>query len=109
MRAACCPGGRNRSPPPLLALHLLEVCRCLAIEGSIGWNFGVITAWNVSAAVLLERGFACLIQKPFDWEVLLTTIAACPTQPDRAESASQEQRRPGDVGGTARSSEFLLA
>lgn len=36
---------------------------------------GIITAWQISAAEVAQRGFACLISKPFELDALLTSIA----------------------------------
>lgn len=38
---------------------------------------GIMTAWVVSEEVVKQRGFACLILKPFDIDHLSATIAAC--------------------------------
>ena len=52
---------------------------------------GVISGWKVTEKEVLQRGFACLVLKPFDLEMVLTTIAACLHISLNAEQARQAQ------------------
>lgn len=52
---------------------------------------GIMTAWVISEEVVKQRGFICLIRKPFDIDDLSATIATCldtpltPRQVDQAK------------------------
>ena len=51
---------------------------------------GVISGWKLQEEEVRQRGFACLVRKPFDLEALLTSIAAClqiPLTPEQARQA----------------------
>jgi DNA-binding response OmpR family regulator len=37
---------------------------------------GIMTAWNLSEQEVHQAGFACLIQKPFDLDAVMATIAS---------------------------------
>src|ERR1051326_4641435 len=52
---------------------------------------GVITGWKVEDEAAKQRGFACLMYKPFDLDDLLTKIAACLNSPFSTEQARQAQ------------------
>ncbi len=56
---------------------------------------GLITGWNLSKEVVKEKGFVCLIKKPFDLNDLLTLVAqyvARPLTPDQERQAKVVQR-----------------
>ncbi len=50
---------------------------------------GIMTAWNISEAAVKQRGFACLIRKPFDIDHLSATIATCLNTPLTASQVDQ--------------------
>ncbi len=52
---------------------------------------GVMTAWNVSETDAKQRGFACLLLKPFELEAALTTLAACLNRPFTPEQEQQAE------------------
>ena len=56
---------------------------------------GIMTAWNISEEAVKQRGFACLIRKPFDIDHLSATIATCldtPLTPKQVHQAKVVER-----------------
>jgi len=56
---------------------------------------GVMTGWKVSAEAVQRAGFACLIQKPFELDDVLATIASClhvPLSPAQQRQAEVVER-----------------
>jgi ketosteroid isomerase-like protein len=52
---------------------------------------GLITGWKVEEEEVKQRGFACLMYKPFDLDDLLTKVAACLNSPFSPERTRQAQ------------------
>jgi DNA-binding NtrC family response regulator len=77
--------------------HAIELLRGQAHPIPVG----LITGWNVREEEVIQRGFACLVRKPFDLEALLTSIAICLNIPLSSEqggawSASSSQEVAGE-------------
>lgn len=50
---------------------------------------GIMTAWVISEEVVKQRGFACLIRKPFDIDDVSATIATCLNTPLSSKQMNQ--------------------
>lgn len=69
------------------ALSSVEELRLLAQPTPVG----VMTAWNVSEPDAKQRGFACLLLKPFELDAALITLAACLDRPFTPEQEQQAE------------------
>ena len=52
---------------------------------------GLMTGWNLSEEAIKEKGFACLVKKPFDLDDLLSLVAEVVARPLTPEQERQAQ------------------
>ncbi len=52
---------------------------------------GLMTGWSLSPQAVKRAGFACLVNKPFEIDTLLATIASCVSSPLKAAQERREQ------------------